>query len=273
MIAPGPGASAPPATSSTNRRRGELRSSAWSYALAGVVLGVGAPVGAFVIRVLEGLPSISAELSEHGFFYVYELIGSCVVYGIAGWLVGRRADRYRSGRDLYRDLAEHDELTRLANARAFLQHERRAVEHAVRFHEPLSLLLLDIDRLKEINDTLGHAAGQEALISVARVLQSCKREEDMAARWGGDEFAVLMRGADEAAARQQANRILERLNADPPLLAGRIRPVSVTIGVATSREGDAETLFQRADLALYAGKAAGRGRAVSHAELAAERQA
>ena len=266
MIPLEPGGGAASAKSSADGR--PLRSSAWSYALAGVVLGVGAPVGAFLIRVLEGLPDISAELSEHGFFYAYELVGSCVVYGVAGWLVGRRADRYRSGRDLYRDLAEHDALTRLANARAFMERQRRAVEHAARFHEPLSLLLLDVDRLKEINDTLGHAAGQDALIAVARVLQACKRENDMAARWGGDEFAVLMEGADEAAAKQQANRILERLRAEPQLLAGRRRPVSVTIGVATGRAGSTDTLFQRADLALYAGKSAGRGCVVSDSETA-----
>jgi diguanylate cyclase (GGDEF)-like protein len=111
------------------------------------------------------------------------------------------------------------------------------------------------------------------LISVARVLQASKREEDMAARWGGDEFAVLMRGADETAAKQQANRILERLREERPLLAGSPRPVSVTIGVATSHNGSADTLFQRADLALYAGKTAGRGRVVCDAEIAPERPA
>ena len=274
MIAPGPDArvGGPPAPSPGNGRRPRIPA-AWTYAVAGILLGMGAPVGAFAIRALGGVPVPSVELSEHGFFYAYQLIGSCLVFGVAGWLVGRRADRYRSGRDLYRDLAEHDALTKLANARAFLEHQRRAVAHAARYHEPLSLLLLDIDRLKEINDTLGHAAGQEALIAVARVLQACKREEDMAARWGGDEFAVLMRGADEVAARQQANRILDRLRAEPPLLAGRKRPVSVTIGVATSRNGSADTLFQRADLALYAGKAAGRGCAVSDAETSSERRA
>ena len=97
----------------------------------GILLGFGAPVGAFLIRVLEGLPDISAELKEHGFFYAYELVGSCVVYGVAGWLVGRRADRYRSGRDLYRDLAEHDALTRLANARAFMERQLAAYRQVV----------------------------------------------------------------------------------------------------------------------------------------------
>jgi diguanylate cyclase (GGDEF)-like protein len=235
------------------------------------LLGVGAPAGALAIRALGGIPDFSAELADHGFFYAYQLVGSCLVFGLGGWIVGRRADRYRSGRDLYRDLAEHDALTRLSNARAFMENQRRAVEHAARFHEPLSLLLLDVDELKSINDTLGHAAGQEALIAVARVLQACKREEDMAARWGGDEFAVLMRGADEAAAKQQANRILERLREQPPLLGGQKRAVSVTIGVATSHNGSADTLFQRADLALYAGKLAGRARVVSDTEIAPDR--
>jgi diguanylate cyclase (GGDEF)-like protein len=239
---------------------------AWSYALVGVLLGVGAPVGAFVIRVLEGLPDISAELSEHGFFYMYELFASCFVFGLAGWFVGRRADRYRAGRDLYRDLAEHDPLTGLANARAFLEHRRRAAEHAERYGEPLSLLLVDVDRLKDVNDSLGHAAGHAALIHVANALRRCKREDDIAARWGGDEFAILMRGADESAARRQADAILAELRSRPLRFEGAQRTIGVTIGAATASGGSADALFQRADQALYAGKAAGRGLAVCDAE-------
>ena len=156
----------------------------WTYALTGVLLSLGAPLGALAIRILGGVSDIPAELSEHRFFYQYELIGSSLVFGLAGWLVGRRADRYRDGRDLYRDLAEHDDLTALANARAFAAHQRRAAEHSARYREPLSLLLLDVDQLKAINDTLGHKAGGAALVRVAEVLNECKREDDLAARLG-----------------------------------------------------------------------------------------
>jgi PleD family two-component response regulator len=79
-----------------------------------------------------------------------------------------------------------------------------------------------------------------------------------------------MRGADEAAARQQANRILDRLRQRPLFFGGEPRTVTVTIGVATCRNGSADTLFQRADLALYAGKTAGRDRVVCDTEIAAD---
>ena len=172
------------------------------------------------------------------------------------------------GRDLYRDLAEHDELTSLANARAFVSaHQRRAAEHSARYREPLSLLLLDVDQLKAINDTLGHKAGGAALVRVAEVLNECKREDDLAARWAGDEFALLMCGADVVAARRQAESIVERLRKRAPCGVGaRERPISVTIGIATSAGGRARDLFDRADRALYAGKAAGRNCVVSDAD-------
>ena len=237
---------------------------AWTHAFAGVLLGIAAPVGALAIRLLGGA-HIEAELPEHGFFYLYELVGTSTVFGFAGWLAGRRVDRYRSGRDLYRDMAEHDALTRLANARSFLEHQRRAVEHASRYGEPLSLLLLDVDQLKALNDSLGHAGGGAALVLVANVLRRCKREDDLAARWGGDEFALLMRGADEAAARRQAEAILEGVRSEPLRFDGAERRVTVTIGIATTRGGSPDTLFQRADIALYAGKTSGRDRAVSEA--------
>jgi len=194
------------------------------------------------------------------FFYQYELLGSCLVFGSAGFLVGRRADLLRRGRDRYRDLSERDSLTGLANARTFLGRYRRAVEHAARFREPISLLVIDVDRLKSINDSLGHAFGTAALLHVARVLAECKRDDDMAARWGGDEFALLMPGADAAAAQRQAEAILERLRREPLSHGADRRAVSVTIGVATGAGATDENLFESADRALYEGKRAGRDR-------------
>ena len=184
---------------------------AWSYALLGIALGLAAPAGALAIRILGGVDDVPGELLRNEFFYGYQLLGSCAAFGTTGWIVGRRADRYRAGRDLYRDLAEHDALTRLANGRAFLERYRRAVEHSVRYREPLALLLIDLDDLKSINDTLGHAFGDAALRHVADVLRECKRDDDVAARWGGDEFALLLRGADDAAARRQADAMIDGL--------------------------------------------------------------
>jgi diguanylate cyclase (GGDEF)-like protein len=239
--------------------REEHASLAWRYALLAGVLGIGAPGGALAVRVLAGVHDVGTELRVHAFFYLYELIGSCLVFGIAGYLAGRRADRLRSGRDSYRVLAERDPLTSLANARTFLEHYRRSLEHAERFHEPLSLLVVDVDQLKEINDVLGHAFGTTALLRVAHVLTTCKRDTDLAARWGGDEFALLMPGADEEAARRQADAIVGTLGSEPVRADGKERVVSVTIGIATAIGRPPESLFERADRALYEGKRTGRG--------------
>jgi diguanylate cyclase (GGDEF)-like protein len=191
-------------------------------------------------------------------------VGTCLVFGTAGFFVGRRADRLRTGRDRYRALSELDSLTGLVNARTFFGRYRRAADHARRFREPLSLLVLDVDRLKALNDSHGHSFGSAALLHVARALSDTKRADDMAARWGGDEFALLMPGGDATAARRQAETIVELLRRRPLIHAGAPRDVSVTIGIASSVAGQPEAdLFERADRALYAGKRAGRGQVVS----------
>jgi diguanylate cyclase (GGDEF)-like protein len=174
--------------------------------------------------------------------------------------VGRRADVLRKGRDRYLTLAEHDDLTQLLNARAFRERYDRAIEHARKFGEPISLLLADVDSLKEINDRGGHSAGNEALRQVARVLEQSKRAGDLACRWGGDEFAILMPGADSTAAVRLAQTILDHLRAEQALAAGSKRNVSITIGVAAATgSSPSQNLFELADGALYEGKRRGRG--------------
>ncbi len=203
------------------------------------------------------------ELRQNAFFYLYGLIGTCLVFGAVGFVTGRRADRLRSGRDRYRRLSEHDSLTNLLNARAFREHYERARARASRFGEPLSLLLVDVDRLKTLNDELGHSFGTACLLRVAEVLEHSKRVSDVAARWGGDEFTLLMPGAGPDAANRLAKTILERIQAEPVRLDGRERLVSATIGVATSTTGSGKDLFEAADQALYEGKSAGRGQSRS----------
>jgi diguanylate cyclase (GGDEF)-like protein len=240
-------------------RHGATLPHAWEYAALGAVLGVGAPAGAFALRALGGT-RLATELRDYAFFYLYDLVGTCLVFAVVGFIAGRRADHLKSGRDRYRSLSELDSLTNLVNSRTFRRQYERAVEHAARFREPISLLLVDVDRLKALNDELGHAFGSAALLRIGSVLESSKRTADVAARWGGDEFALLMSGAGAEAANRQAESILERLRSEPVRVDGRERVVSATIGVATSVDGGGEDLFEVADRALYAGKRAGRGR-------------
>ncbi|HEX6095952.1 MAG TPA: GGDEF domain-containing protein [Thermoanaerobaculia bacterium] len=232
----------------------------FAYPLVGLLLGAAAPVGSFLIRSLA-IPSVrdhpSGDLRTHAFFYLYELVGTSLIFAIAGYIAGRRADRLRRGEAFYHHLAEHDSLTGLHNARAFVDRYRRALEHAAAAGESLAMILLDVDKLKEINDALGHEAGNQALIQVADAIRESKRTVDIAARWGGDEFAILLEAADRAAAMRVAEGIVARLRNGPSRLEGAT--VSVTIGVCASAQPALSLdLFAAADRALLAGKAHGR---------------
>lgn len=227
------------------------------YAFVGVLLGTGAPLGALLIRQMTGTLRPGEEIRAHLFYYTYELVATCLLFAAAGYFMGRRTDFLRAGRDRFRRLAAHDDLTGLPNRRLFGEHFARAVSRSHRFREPISLLLVDVDGLKEINDRWGHLEGNGALRHVARLVRERKRAEDLAARWGGDEFVLLLPGADASAAERVAREIVqaarESVSKTPP------GPVTVTIGVATGIAPSADhDFFVAADRALYEGKAAGR---------------
>ena len=226
----------------------------FSYPLIGLLLGAGAPVGSFLLRFLAW-PSVRdhpfGDLRQHAFFYLYELVATSLVFATAGYVAGRRVHRLRQGEAFYHHLAEHDPLTGLHNVRAFMDRYQRAREHATENSEPLAMILIDVDKLKEINDAFGHEAGNQALIQVADALRASKRAADVAARWGGDEFAILLEGADVAAATRVAEGIMTQLRGGAT--------VSVTIGIcATTYPSRSLDLFAAADRALLLGKAHGR---------------
>ena len=154
-------------------------------------------------------------------------------------------------------MARHDTLTRLPNR----PHLRQRLEDALRGSGAVALLYLDLDRFKEVNDTLGHAAGDLLLQHVAQRLLACVREGDTVARLGGDEFAVLLTDAGTAAdAGPLAQRLVTALS-QPFDLRGQQVMIGISVGVATARRPvEADALARNADHALYQAKADGRGR-------------
>jgi diguanylate cyclase (GGDEF)-like protein len=149
-------------------------------------------------------------------------------------------------------LANHDPLTGVAN-RALVQ-RRLHDALADRPARPVTVALLDLDGFKEINDTLGHEAGDQLLISVAERLADCVRPGDTVARLGGDEFVVLLDGADRVTAAGFAERVVEALRL-PVRAAGRDLAVRASIGIADGYGGhQPDELMRRADLAMYAAK-------------------
>ncbi|MFH1349582.1 MAG: diguanylate cyclase [Pseudomonadota bacterium] len=161
-----------------------------------------------------------------------------------------------------------DELTGLYNRRFFNQVIRREMEHAKRFNQPFSLLMLDVDNFKGYNDMYGHQAGDRVLAEIAEILKLTARAIDHVVRYGGEEFSLILPRADKRQALLAAERHRQAVEVHP--FSGQeklpLGNLTVTIGVATFPT-DAEEgldLIQLADEALYKGKEAGRNRVVSH---------
>lgn len=155
-----------------------------------------------------------------------------------------------------------DPLTGLANRLNFRESTSRALARIERHPGMMGVLFLDLDGFKAVNDSLGHAAGDEVLIQVAQRLRRAIRREDMVARLGGDEFAVLLvelRDVSEAAAT--ARRILESLE-ENMFIGNHVIQISTGVGIAVTDQGSVtpDELINRADVALYQAKRAGRGR-------------
>ncbi|HEX5694381.1 MAG TPA: GGDEF domain-containing protein, partial [Arenimonas sp.] len=165
----------------------------------------------------------------------------------------------RSQRDLAR-AARVDYLTDVYNRRAIEELGTRAIASARRHGTPLSLQVVDIDHFKRINDDLGHAAGDLALVRAVERIRGCLRAEDLLGRLGGEEFIVLMPNTDGASAVAAAERIRQAFSDRPLDLPGEPRPVTLSIGVAVLAPADAlfSQLLQRGDRAMYAAKHAGR---------------
>ena len=181
----------------------------------------------------------------------------------------------RSRRDLH-EQAVHDPLTGLANRTLFIERIHGAIERARRRTTPVSVLFLDLDGFKTVNDTMGHAAGDETLIAVAAILQGKLRSEDTVARMGGDEFAVLLEEDLDGASRT-AERLIAAFGEAWPEVAGGVASTA-SIGVATRVDDEgSDDLIRRADTAMYVAKVAGKGRwrasdpnEVSRASLSAQ---
>jgi diguanylate cyclase (GGDEF)-like protein len=174
---------------------------------------------------------------------------------------------WQRNQDLER-VAQTDGLTGIANRRTFDEALECAIRRARRTNEPVSLLLLDLDHFKVLNDMAGHQVGDEVLRRFAGVLaQAARRPDDVAARYGGEEFALILPATDQAGALDVAQRVIGNLVAAKlPHPKGIDGLVTVSVGVATADPGAKlapETLLWAADTGLYEAKKAGRNRSVA----------
>jgi diguanylate cyclase (GGDEF)-like protein len=217
------------------------------YVLAGIGLAAGAPLGLLVLRALVAGNRLTLAWVEHEFvadpvLYLYQGLASAAVFGAAAFVLGRFEEHLER-------LSAQDPLTEL-------------IARAVRYRKPLSFLLIDVDDFKHINDSYGHTAGDTALRGIAECLRASCRSSDTPARYGGDEFAVLLTETNLEDAERFAERLLSLMRRATSYAPG-VKPPTLSIGIAELQDTDAaeaRQLIRRADGALYAAKCEGRDR-------------
>jgi diguanylate cyclase (GGDEF)-like protein len=168
---------------------------------------------------------------------------------------------------LYKDAikaAQQDPLTHIGNRSALNEHAKREINLAHRHNQPLSVAVFDIDFFKQINDKHGHFAGDVVLKAIANTLNQCGRDSDLAFRYGGEEFVMILSGTDSEGAEKFAERCRECIEGLTIHCGGKDIQVTISAGVASLTEDENfEALFNRADLALYQAKANGRNQVSS----------
>lgn len=164
-------------------------------------------------------------------------------------------------RDALKKLALQDQLTGLYNRHYLVEMAHHKVSRALRHHEPLSVMMMDIDHFKAVNDNHGHPAGDAILIAVAKQINALCRSDDVVARYGGEEFVVLLDQCDHITAQQKADKIRAALEVLNPCDIA----ITMSIGVAQlqAHDVDFDGCLKRADLALYQAKEQGRNRVIT----------
>jgi diguanylate cyclase len=165
----------------------------------------------------------------------------------------------QQAKETFQQLSITDGLTKLHNHRFFQDHLTREIKRVTRSQEPLSMLMADIDDFKSLNDRFGHAAGDELLEGLARVMNEMVRDSDLLARYGGEEFVVLAPNTDLEGAYKLAEKIRINIAERSFILDDSLRPMRVTISIGVAQyEGNRKTFFQATDRALYRAKAEGK---------------
>ncbi len=165
--------------------------------------------------------------------------------------------------DVMRQMANFDAVTGVCNKHIFEKRFAEEFSFASRKDLPLSLLMIDIDFFKKVNDTYGHMAGDYVLKGVAGRIGKALRDEDILARYGGEEFTVVLRGTDKDGAIQIAERIRQLVESQPFSFEKQAIPCTISIGVSTLYEGNFPTaaeMLAKADVCLYKSKQSGRNR-------------
>ena len=220
---------------------------AW-FLLQHNLLPVGAALGAiiFYVSVLRAGKILSSAL-DHSLSLAHELKNLTLELSIA--------------KEKAEAMALIDELSNLNNRRAFYEKGKVLVDDCQRNNENLSIILMDIDDFKQVNDTLGHAAGDAVLVQVGSRLKQSTRNADLCARVGGEEFGILVKTSGTSGTVHLAEKLRKEISETPFIFNNKDISLSASFGV-TEGKSDLDTLFNRADTAMYKAKQEGRNRVV-----------
>jgi diguanylate cyclase (GGDEF)-like protein len=181
-----------------------------------------------------------------------------------------RQQSYQYVKDLsrkYEELSKFDPLTGVSNRRSATSKLEREQRRVLQKEAPLSIILCDVDHFKAVNDEFGHEAGDQVLVELATLLSSSLRKQDLVARWGGEEFLLILPGTDGKAARHIAEKIHRRLAESTMTLAGKDVNVTISMGYAeVGIDEDIKAAIAVADKYLYQAKSAGRNRTCGQEE-------
>jgi len=215
-----------------------------------------------------GMLSLTGSTPMQGIVFTYASL--LPVIATSGFLLmcGDRLNK-----DLSR-LAMLDPLTGVSNRRTMTELANKAIAASKRHGRALSLLILDIDHFKRINDQFGHEAGDLALCRFVQLVREMMRESDVIARLGGEEFVLILPDSDERAALAVAERIRQRLDNSDFSISGWPVPLRASIGVGTlgPEVSNLETLLRETDRAMYEAKRSGRNRVVAVGAMLAQRE-
>lgn len=238
---------------SPNTNSPAIRATGWIYAINAAV---------FLIRGIAAheSPEIVDPLNPNGVAAFMLLWFLCSMIAITLGMVLMTAERLQTDLDIQ---ANHDPLTGALNRRSFSLLSEKAMAHSLRNKQPLSVLIIDLDKFKDVNDCLGHDTGDVILCRFVSVAEKILREEDIFCRFGGEEFVALLPNTSNEAALVVANRLRGSFEIDSSLIEPKVsnEPFAITasIGIAELKQNELfESLLRRADSALYLAKDNGR---------------
>lgn len=257
----------------TNKQTKHIDRKVWSL----IALQIALMAGIFLAGLYLGVHLADGQSSEMGQFVVYGLIALAVAFimAVISTFPLRLFKQLHAAKELIDTLADTDELTGLPNRHFFFKRFEEEIDRARRYGSSLSLIMLDVDHFKQVNDEYGHPVGDDVLGEVARLLAANVRTSDIIARYRDEEFAILIPAMGAAEAAQAAEKLRTVIEVNDMVMDGPEIHVTISAGVADieilrNKGGSLkDALIRNANRALYHAKSEGRNRVEVHTTVSA----